>query len=116
VTIGLSFLITVPTGLWLSRSGRPLPVALSTVHKLVGLAAAVLLVVTIRQARQAAPFSAVGWVLIVVTGLLFAGLAATGGLLSGDRPMPAAVHSVHRIAPYLTVLSSGAALYLLVGR
>jgi hypothetical protein len=89
-------------------------VALSTVHKLVGLAGAVLLVMAIRHAHETAPIGAAGWVMIVVTGLLFAGLAATGGLLSGEKPMPAVVQSVHRIAPYLTVLASGAALYLLL--
>ena len=116
-----SFLVILLSGLWLSRSERPLNVAVSTLHKLVALGAAIFLVMTVRGVHQAAPFGAapwgpVGWVAVVVAGLLFAGLAATGSLLSGDRPMPAGVQKVHQIAPYLTVLSSMATLYLLLSR
>ena len=113
---GASFLVVLLTGFWLSRSERPLNVAVSTLHKLVALGAAVYLVMTIRRAHQAAPLGAAGWVAVVATGLLFATLAATGALLSGDKPMPAAIRKLHKIAPYLTVLSSAATLYLLLGR
>ena len=112
---GACFLVILLSGLWLSRSERPLNVALSTLHKLVGLGAAILLIITIRGVHEAASLSTTGWVAVVVTGLLFASLAATGALLTRDQPVPTAIQKVHQIVPYLTVLSSAATLYLLLG-
>ena len=57
---------------------------------------------------------AAAWVVVVVTGLLFIALAATGALLSGEKPAATAVKRFHRIAPYLTLISSAATLNLLL--
>lgn len=116
VVTGLCFAVVFLTGFWLSRSGRPLNVAVSTIHKLVALAAAVFLVLIIRQVNQVGSLSVNELAATVVTGLLFLSLAATGALLSGDKPTPAVVQKTHHIVPYLTVLSSAATLYLLLGR
>ena len=112
---GACFLVILLSGLWLSRSQRPLNVAVSTLHKLVALGAAVFLVITIRQVHQTAALSTSEWLAVVVTGLLFASLATSGALLSGDKPQPIAIQKVHQIVPYLAVLSGAATLYLLLG-
>lgn len=52
---------------------------------------------------------------IVVTGLCFLGTVASGGFLSSEEPMPIAVLRLHQIVLVLTVLSSGAMLYLMLG-
>ena len=39
VVAGLFFLFVLLSGIWLSRKGRPLNVGISTVHKLISLAA-----------------------------------------------------------------------------
>ena len=49
-----------------------------------------------------------------VTGVLFAILAATGALLSGENPMPTPVRLAHRIVPYLCLGSSAVTHYLLL--
>lgn len=51
-----------------------------------------------------------------VTGLLFVGTIGTGGMLSAGTPVSAAVLTLHQIMPFLTVMSSAAALYLVSGR
>jgi uncharacterized membrane protein YhiD involved in acid resistance len=112
---GLSLLLVLLTGIWLSRRGRPLNVGISTLHKLVGLAAGVLLVVTIYQRNRVVPLDAAEWIAIVVTGLCFLGTVVSGALLTSDEPMPVAVLRVHQVVPILTALSSGATLYLLLG-
>jgi len=116
VGAGLFFLFIILSGIWLSRSGKPLNGIILTIHKLISLAAVVFLAITIYQMNQAAGLSAIGFIAGVVTGLFFLGAIITGGLLSTGKPMPAAILTMHQIAPFLTVLSTAATLYLLLSR
>ena len=116
VGAGLFFLFIILSGIWLSRSGKPLNGIILTIHKLISLAAVVFLAITIYQMNQAAGLSAIGFIAGVVTGLFFLGAIITGGLLSTGKPMPAAILTMHQIAPFLTVLSAAATLYLLLSR
>jgi hypothetical protein len=63
-----------------------------------------------------ATLGALELVALAIAGLLFLGTIVTGGLLSTDKRMPAVVLTMHRIAPFLTVLSTAVTLYLLVSR
>jgi uncharacterized membrane protein YhiD involved in acid resistance len=115
VVAGLLLLLVFLTGIWLSRKGRPLYVGISTLHKLAGLAAGVLLLVTIYQRNGVVPLDAAEWVATVVTGLCFLGTVISGALLTSDEPRPPALLRVHQIVPVLTALSTGATLYLVLG-
>jgi uncharacterized integral membrane protein len=116
IVAGLFFLFIFLSGIWLSRTGRPLNVGISTVHKLISLAAGIFLLVIITQRSRLVPLSLTKWIAIVFNGLCFLGAVVSGGLLSSDKPMPVAVLRVHQIVPVLTLLSSGATLYLLLVR
>jgi hypothetical protein len=116
ITAGVFFLFIFLSGIWLSRSGRPLNVARSTIHKLISLAAGIFLLMTIRQGHQVIPLNRTEWIATVVTGLCFLGTVASGGFLSSEKPMPVAVLRVHQVVPVLTALSSGVMLYLVLGR
>ena len=116
IVTGLFFLFIFLSGIWLSRSGRPLNVAISTLHKLISLAAGIFILVTICRRNRMVPLSTTEWMAIVVTGLCFLGTVISGGLLSADKPMPIAVLRIHQIVPVLTVLSSGVSLSLLLSR
>jgi hypothetical protein len=91
-------------------------VGISTVHKLIGLAGGIFLLVTIYQQSRVVPLSGIEWVAIVVTGLCFLVTVASGGFLSSDKPMPVALLRVHQIVPVLTLLATGATLYLVLVR
>ena len=115
IVAGTFFLLIFLSGIWLSRAGRPLNVGISTVHKLISLAAGIFLLVTIRQRNQVIPLNATEWIAILITGLCFLGTVASGGFLSSDKPMPVAVLRVHQTVPVLTLLSTAAILYLVLG-
>ena len=115
VVAGLFILLIFLSGIRLSRAGRPLNAGISTIHKLISLAAGVFLLVTIYQRSGLVPLSAAEWTAIVITGVCFAGTVASGGLLSFEKPMPVAVLRVHQVVPVLTALASGVMLYLLLG-
>jgi hypothetical protein len=110
----LLYLGILVSGLWLSRLGKPYNAILLTIHKLVSLAAVVVLVFTVVRVRSEAALGVADWVAVSVSGLFFAGTIATGALLSVDKPMPPAILVLHRIMPFLTVLSTAATLYLLL--
>jgi hypothetical protein len=106
VGAGLFFLFVFLSGFWLSNSGKPLNSLILTIHKLIAVGAAIFLSVTVYRANQVAPLSATELAAIAITGVLFLGTIATGGLLSIGKEMPEAVLRLHQITPYLTVLST----------
>lgn len=114
LSAGLFFLLIFLLGFWLSRSSKPYPSILFTIHKLVALGAVIFLAVTFYRAHQAAPLSPAQIAAIAFAGLCFLATILTGGLLSIDKTMPAAVSWAHKLFPYLTALSSEGALYLLL--
>ena len=112
----LFFLIILISGVWLSRSGRPLNGILLNLHKLIALGVAVTIAVTAYRMHQAASFSPMELTAVVVTGLLWLVTGIIGGLLSTDKPATAALLRLHQITPVLTALSTAGALYLVHGR
>ncbi len=113
---GSSFVFIFLSGYWLSRSGKPYSAIIFNTHKLVGLAMGVFLIVTVRQVHQVAPLGPAEIAVIVITVLFFIAVVAAGGLLSVDNPMPVAVSMVHKLIPYVAVLSTAVTLYLLLNR
>lgn len=110
---GLFFLFIFLSGFWLSYSGKPLNAFILAIHKLIALAAVVFLFRTVYQINQAAGLSKPELIASVVTGLFFLATIIIGGLLSTDKPMPAAITRMHQVMPFLTVLSTAATFYFL---
>ena len=110
----LLYLAIFVSGFWVSRLGRPFNVLLLTIHKLVSLAAIVLLGFTVYRVTWDATLNVVDWLAVAVSGLFFLGTMATGALLSADKLAQAMVLTLHRITPFLTVLSTALALYRLL--
>ena len=116
VGAGLFFVFIFLSGLWLSKHKSPFNSAVLTIHKLVALAAAILLVVRVYQANRVTALGMTELVAAAIAGLLFLDTGISGGLLSTGKPMPAAIRWMHRVTPFLTVLSTAVTLYLLLGR
>ena len=110
---GLFFLFIFLSGIWLSRSGKPLNGVILTIHKLIALAAGVLMIVTLYRMNQASALGATELAAVVVAGLCFVGAVVFGGLLSTGKPMPAVVLRLHQVMSVLTVLATAAGLYFL---
>lgn len=107
---GAGFLISLGSGLWLSRSGRPFNGLLFTAHKLIGLGAAVAAGVQIaRLFRLAIPAASIP--LAVLAGFCTLAMFASGALLSLSKPAPRFVLRVHQGIPLLLLASMAACLY-----
>lgn len=102
------YLLAIGLGIWLSHSGRPLNAALSAVHKLVALAAAMFSAVTF-----SAVLKGVGYNLVLLTllGACIVVLIATGAVLSGNKKRNKMLLLVHNCATALAILCMAGALY-----
>lgn len=112
---GLFFAVILLTGFWLSRAGKPYRSLVLNIHKLIALAAATLFVWTLVRQSHMTAFDVWDWVAGIGTGLCFLTTGITGGLVSLESPMPALISLIHRVGPYLTVITAAVALYLLSG-
>jgi len=110
------FLLIFLSGFWLSRGGRPYGVLLLTVHKLLSVGAVVFLTVILVRINRMDGISLAELIAAVITGVLFLGTIATGGLLSMAKPLPSIVHHLHQITPFLTLLSTAFCLYMILSR
>lgn len=115
ISVGVLFLCTLLSGFRVSSSGKPYSVFILTIHKLISLGALIYLVVTVLRANRSVPLSPTMWLVSGLTGLLFAGTIATGGMLSTESQMPPIVKTLHHVTPYLTTVGAGIGLYLLGG-
>jgi hypothetical protein len=113
VTPGIVFLLTLASGLWLNRSGKPLKTGIFTVHKLIALAAVVVTALRIYNALTILEVDPIIIALIVVIGLCVVALFATGALMSAEKPGYRSLLTIHNLAPLLAVIAGVAVIYLL---
>ncbi|HSK89488.1 MAG TPA: hypothetical protein VK880_14090 [Anaerolineales bacterium] len=113
VNIGLFFLLIFSSGYWLHHSGKPYGAVLFNAHKLICLAVFIFLIVNISRMNRGTPLSALEFTVCVVSGLLFVATIVSGGLVSIDKSWPTFVPILHKLLPYLTMLSTAVSLYLL---
>ncbi len=113
---GVFFLFIVITGFWVRSTGKPPRTLPLTIHKLIGLAAVIFLVMMIVRINRVEALSAAELAAAIAAGAFFLVTIITGGLNSIEKPMPEFLTLIHRVTPYLTILSTGAALFLLYQR
>ncbi len=113
--IGGAFALILILGYTLSREGFPYNTFLFTLHKLIAVGLVVYLVVTVNRLHKAAPLTALESGVWVAAGVFFLLTIVTGGLLSVEKEFPKFVSLLHAAAPYLTVLSTGVGVWMVVG-
>ena len=113
VVIAVLFLLKFLFGFWLNRTGKPYNVAILTVHKLISLATVAFIAIAVHRLRGDVGLSAAEISAIIVTGLLFLLAIVSGGLLSIDKPAHVAILLAHKVAPFLSILSTAVMFYLL---
>jgi hypothetical protein len=102
----------VVSGIVLSSLGRPLNMALSTVHKLIAVASVVLAVLTVLAMQKGGGVGPLDLALVLVAAAGLLSLFATGAFLMNERPVNAALLAIHRAAPLLTAVAAGLLLFL----
>ena len=116
IIIGLLFLFTIVSGVWLSNSGKPLNTIIFTIHKLIALAAVIFTAIVIHNLLNIVGVENVILILIMVTGLFVLTLFLSGALLSLGKPVNDILLTIHKVIPILTVISIAVIMYLFVSR
>ncbi|MDX1416813.1 MAG: hypothetical protein R3293_21605 [Candidatus Promineifilaceae bacterium] len=112
---GLGFVLTVISGVALSRTGRPLNSAIFTIHKLAAVGTIILIAIAVFNLGRSVGIQRSALLIILVTGLFFISLVVSGALLSFDKLALLPVLRIHQIAPLLALVFSLITVYLLVG-
>jgi hypothetical protein len=112
ITVGLLFILIFISGFWLGRTGKPYSTLVITIHKLIGVATGVFLVLTAYQVHRANPLSVAGISATVVTVLFFLGLIVSGSLLSAERIFPEFITMIHKVSPYLAAISAAVTILI----
>jgi hypothetical protein len=125
LSAGLFFLFIFLSGFWLSGTGKPYNSGIFNIHKLIGLAAGIFLILTVSRVHKVEPLSSIQIIVLVFTVLIFVCLVAAGGLLSVQAQgglskispfLLNAIGGIHKTFPYLAVFSTAATLYVLLFR
>ena len=115
IICALLFLFTLISGVWLTHSGKPYNGVAFNIHKLIALAAVIVIGISINNLYKAMDPKAFGVLFIIaIAGLLFLALFITGALLSIGKPASEAILRAHQVAPLLALGASTASIYLLV--
>jgi hypothetical protein len=116
IVAGILFLLTLISGLIVSNSGRPLNAGLITVHKLIALGTIFVIGMAAYQLYKTVNGKVIAEIsVIILTGILFMALIATGAFLTREEmQLPEVVLKIHQAAPLLALMSSAIAVYLLV--
>lgn len=107
-------LLTLASGLWLSKSGKPYATGIMTVHKLIALATCVFAGIVLANLLKSGTAQSPVIGLIVLAGLSAIALFATGAMMSIEKTLRPAWKSIHRVAPFLLMGSAAAAIWLLI--
>ena len=115
IAAGILFLLTLTSGVILSHADRPLNVGLVTIHKLIAVVGIVLIGMAVNQLYKNVDGKLVIELsVIVLSGILFLALIATGALLTREEmQLPELVLKIHQVAPLLALLASSVSIYLL---
>ncbi|MGA7895721.1 MAG: hypothetical protein WCA49_21070, partial [Candidatus Sulfotelmatobacter sp.] len=112
---GLLFLVTLLSGVWVSRnlrlndprpSGKPLTGADSALHKLFALAMGITAGVTIRNLHRGIEFRSIELTAIIMAGLLFVLTVVSGSLLSLGKARNDEVLALHKVGSFLAVVAT----------
>jgi len=110
---GLIFLLTLATGVWLSRSGKPYSTGIFTIHKLISVAAVVLAAIQMVKALKISGSTPLLIALSVIAVLAVIALLATGALMSLDKLSYKWMLTIHQIAPVVLAGAAAVFVYLL---
>jgi len=112
---GLLLLFTLASGIWLSHTGKPINVAILTIHKLIALAMVVSAGLTVHRLSKGADLPATALMAVGITGLCLLSLVGSGALLSIGKLAHPTVLSTHQVMAILVSVCAAVTTYLLSG-
>lgn len=106
VTLSILFIVKFAFGFWLFKTGKPYSVIILTIHKLVSLFTALYIGLIARRVYLNEGLDAKSIIMVIITELLFIVAIGSGGYLSTDKPAPSVISILHKLTPFLSLIST----------
>ena len=116
IITGILILITIITGIWLSKLGRPLNTVIFAVHKIVPIFTIIYMAIIVFRLQKNIEAGNKELILIIITGLIFLFAFVSGALLSFEKPVNFILLVIHKIMSFLIVISSVLTFYILLNK
>ena len=110
---GFLFLLTIASGFWLSKTGKPLNTAIFNVHKLIALAGVILSGMVIYNLIKNSEINIPIISLIICSAVSVIALFASGALLSVEKPIWDYLKIVHNVSMVSAIITSAITVYFL---
>jgi hypothetical protein len=116
VVIGVLFVLTLLSGLWVSNAGKPYNTWIFGFHKIFAMAAVIILGMRVVSLYKTLDIQSMILIAaIIAAALLLLALIVSGSLLSLDITLSGLSLKIHQIAPLVAVAASAITIYLLIG-
>lgn len=109
----IGFWLTVASGLWLSRLGRPLNIFVFTLHKLIALASVIFTIMQIYNIFMDGDVQPIIIALIVISGVCILALFASGAMMSIGLKLYGLLLNIHKASVFLATVSMVLMIYFL---
>ena len=109
---GIGFLLTIASGIWLSKLGRPYSTLVFNMHKLIALGFMVFTFITSRAMFKEININSFMWILIVIAAISVITVLISGGILSIKEQVTAWLVMIHKISSALLLISLSGWFYL----
>jgi hypothetical protein len=113
ITPGITFLLTLSFGFWLSKVGKPYNGILFNIHKLIALAAVIVTSMQLYEALKTLEPQSLIIILAVVSAICVVAPFASGAFMSIGKLNYQTMKDIHKTAPVLFVLAMGLTIYLI---
>lgn len=107
------FILTILSGFWLGKLGRPLNVILFNIHKISALTAIVLMILGFVRLLKSGTIATQLQIVFIISGISLLLTLVTGGLLSFDKFDKKFFALVHRFSSFLVLVLTATGLYFL---
>jgi len=111
---GILFFFLLVSGMWLSLLGRPLNMILFNVHKIIAIAVIVVLAFFILKLIKNMNLQPLELWFLVLSGIFLILAFASGAILSFEGLVNNFTRMVHKLMPYLAVVSMTITVLLLL--
>ena len=111
---GILILLLLVSGMWLSLLGRPLNTIVFSLHKIVAIAAVVLVILAVLNLTKGIDLRVPETWGIILSGLFLLLALVSGGLLSFESLVNNFTRMIHKLTPYLFVASIILTVVLLI--
>lgn len=115
ISAGILAVLTLISGMIVSRAGKPQNIWLVSIHKLIAVGTVILIVMAVNQLLKTADGRSFLLIsMMAISAILFLSLIASGAFLTREEmDLPAFVLKIHQVAPLLALAGSSLTVYLL---